>query len=205
MSTRDIILNRALELFNQRGIEQVGIRELAADLDIRPGNITYYFPKKEDILAELAKQLSELNSATILKLENPSMNDFMERYLKVFNNHYDYRCLFLSLVSQMKQNKALAENYSKVEKKRIEEFRTILKKLSMNGFLEKNMDKETIDHLVSFLSLVARFWISESAVSFKQLSKMQAIHHYLRLIGFIFLKHSTAKGKKEITAFLDAL
>ncbi len=205
MTTRETILKRALELFNQRSIENVGIRELAADLGIRPGNITYYFPKKEDILVQLGKQLSELNSETIVKLENPSMTDLMERYRQVFNNHYQYRCLFLSLVSQMQQNKSLSENYNKVEKNRLEEFRIILKKLVDSGYLEVSVTDKDIEHLVSFLSLVARFWISESTVSYKKLSKNHAINHYLSLIGFVFLKHATTKGKKQINVFLSGL
>ena len=205
MTTRETILKRALELFNQRSIESVGIRELATDLNIRPGNITYYFPKKEDILVELAQQLSELNSATIVKLENPTMTEFMARYFQVFNNHYEYRCLFLSFVNQMQQNKTLSDNYGKVEKSRQEEFRKILKKLSANGHLEKTISNETIDHLVSFLSLVARFWISEATVSYKKLTKPQAIKHYLELIGFVFLQHATTKGKKQIRLFLTGI
>ncbi|MCG3167286.1 MAG: hypothetical protein POELPBGB_03073 [Bacteroidia bacterium] len=205
MTTREIILNRALELFNLRGIENVGIRELATDLNIRPGNITYYFPKKEDILVELGKQLSELNSATIVKLENPSMTDFMERYRQVFNNHYEYRCLFLSFVSQMQQNKKLSENYGKVEKSRLEDFRKILNKLVEAGYLDTSVTEDDIEQLVSFLSLVARFWISESTVSYKKLSKKQAINHYLNLIGFVFSKHATIIGKKQINSFLSGL
>lgn len=205
MTTREIILKRALELFNQRSIENVGIRELAADLNIRPGNITYYFPKKEDILVELGKQLSELNSATIVKLENPSMTDFMERYRQVFTNHYEYRCLFLSFVSQMQQNKKLSENYRKVEKSRLEDFRRILNKLIEAGYLETAVTSDDIEHLVSFLSLVARFWISETTVSYRKLSKVKAINHYLSLIGFVFAKHATAKGKKQISLFLSGL
>ncbi|MGE0635932.1 MAG: TetR/AcrR family transcriptional regulator [Bacteroidia bacterium] len=205
MTTRETILKRALELFNQRSIEHVGIRELAADLNIRPGNITYYFPKKEDILVELGKQLSELNSATIVKLENPSLSDFMERYRQVFNNHYEYRCLFLSFVSQMQQNPKLSENYSKVEKSRLDDFRKIINKLIDAGYLDRSVTPDDVEHLVSFLSLVARFWISESTVSYKKLTKNQAIRHYLSLIGFVFFKHATAKGKKQISTFLESL
>ena len=205
MSTRELILKEALKIFNNHGIENTGIRELAGELGIRPGNITYYFPKKDDILVALGQQLSELNSATIVQLENPSMHDFMERYRQVFNNHYEYRCLFLSFVSQMQQNKTLAENYNKVEQSRLADFTKILIKLVSGGYLDKKTTDNDIEQLVSFLSLVARFWISETTVSYKKLSKKQAIVHYLSLIGFVFSKHATPKGKKEIDNFLHTL
>lgn len=46
MKTKERIVSKALELFNEHGIEYVGLRELAAHLGIRVSNITYYFPTK---------------------------------------------------------------------------------------------------------------------------------------------------------------
>ena len=43
-NTREKILARALELYNEHGVEYVGVRELAKDLNLKGGNITYYFP-----------------------------------------------------------------------------------------------------------------------------------------------------------------
>ena len=51
--TRRKIRDKALEMFNERGIEYVGLRELAAILDMRVSNITYYFPTKDDLVYEI--------------------------------------------------------------------------------------------------------------------------------------------------------
>ena len=40
MSTKEKLVSRALDLFNENGIEYVGMRELAADLNMRVGNVT---------------------------------------------------------------------------------------------------------------------------------------------------------------------
>ena len=65
MSTKEKLVSRALELFNENGIEYVGMRELAADLGMRVGNVTYYFPTKDDLVMELISGLRDLNSKTI--------------------------------------------------------------------------------------------------------------------------------------------
>ncbi len=67
MNTRDKILDKALEMFNERGIEYVGLRELASVLGIRVSNITYYFPTKDDLVYELSLELSKLNAAIIVE------------------------------------------------------------------------------------------------------------------------------------------
>ena len=41
--TDERIVSKALEMFNERGIEYVGLRELAATLKMRVGNITSTF------------------------------------------------------------------------------------------------------------------------------------------------------------------
>lgn len=55
-----------------------------------------------------------------------------------------------------------------------------------------------IDFLVSAIALIARFWISEAAISFKNVSEEQQLQHYLNMIAQIFLPYTTAKGKREL-------
>ena len=50
-------MDKALEWFNERGIEYVGLRELASVLNIRVSNISYYFPTKDDLVYALSLEL----------------------------------------------------------------------------------------------------------------------------------------------------
>ncbi len=52
-NVREIILRNSLELFNEKGYENVTMREIAAACGIAVGNLTYYFPQKETIAKEL--------------------------------------------------------------------------------------------------------------------------------------------------------
>lgn len=53
---RQEILNKSLTLFNAHGYENVAMRTICNELNISPGNLTYYFPKKIDILTALLKE-----------------------------------------------------------------------------------------------------------------------------------------------------
>jgi AcrR family transcriptional regulator len=117
MTKEEKIVAKALEMFNERGIEYVGLRELAAVLGIRVGNITYYFPTKDDLVNRLAQNLSNLNERISVE-ENLSLFSFLDRFRKVFANHVQYRCLLLSFVHLMEQNRVLSEGYKETEKKR---------------------------------------------------------------------------------------
>src|SRR5919107_1802273 len=111
MNTRDKILDKALEMFNERGIEYVGLRELASVLCIRVSNITYYFPTKDDLVYALSLELSKKNAALLIERENLTMLGFLQILQQVFENHVTFRCLLLSVVHLMKQNKHMASAY----------------------------------------------------------------------------------------------
>lgn len=49
-SLRETIFHESVRLWEEKGYENVSMRDIAAACDIGTGNLTYYFPKKDDIL-----------------------------------------------------------------------------------------------------------------------------------------------------------
>jgi AcrR family transcriptional regulator len=204
MKTSEKILAKALEMFNERGIEYVGLRELAALLDMRVSNITYYFPTKDDLVNELSLQLSQRNSEVIVAHEELTMQLFMEMLNQVFNNHVAYRCLLLSVVHLMEQNKVMSARYRNTQQVRNATITANIETLVRLGYL-KVEEESDIAFLVSSISLISRFWISEAAISFRELSTRQQINHYLSMITKLLWPYSTAKAKREMAQFMNNL
>ncbi len=204
MNTREKILDKALEMFNERGIEYVGLRELASVLNIRVSNITYYFPTKDDLVYQLSLELSKANAEVIVEKDSLTMIAFFEMLHQVFQNHVRFRCLLLSVVHLMKQNKHLAAAYKETQNVRNATIKSNLQILAQSGYLkiEEETDKE---YLVSSISLISRFWISEAAISFRDLSEAKQINHYLSLITKLIMPYSTAKAKNDIQIFRKSL
>ena len=195
--TEEKIVQTALHMFNDTGIEYVGMRELAVALGMRIGNLTYYFPTKDDLVNRLAVDLAAANNQTIVPSDQLTMKDFFKMLEGVFRNHIKYRCLMLSFVHLMKRNPMIAKRYSKVQAKRNETWTVNIMALKEAKYLITKNQAE-IDFLVSAIALIARFWISEAAISFKNLSEEQQLQHYLNMIAQIFLPYATAKGKREL-------
>jgi AcrR family transcriptional regulator len=201
--TRNKILDKALEMFNERGIEYVGLRELAAILDMRVSNITYYFPTKDDLVFALSAELAKENSAVIKNVEHISILQFLEMLKKVYYNHLKFKGLLLSIVHTMKQNSMIRDAYKKTQTKRKSTIKSNLQILTGAGYLK--IEEENLDYLVSAISLISRFWISEAEVSLQHLNSDEQVRFYLILVTKLLLPYSTSKGKKEIEKFVERL
>jgi len=197
IGTEEKIVEKALEMFNELGVEYVGMRELAAALDMRIGNITYYFPTKDALVDRLSLALAEENNRTIVPVKEMTMKVFFGMLDRVFRNHIRYRCLMLSFVHLMERNPLIAKRYSKTQSRRNETWRVNIEGLREGKYI-KTASQEEIEFLVASIAFVARFWISEAAISFKGLSEEEQIRHYLGMIARIFLPYTTSKGRKEL-------
>src|ERR1700677_4503337 len=64
-STRERILDVALDLFNDQGYDKTSLREIAERLGFTKAALYYHFERKEDILLQLHLRLHALGEAAI--------------------------------------------------------------------------------------------------------------------------------------------
>lgn len=77
LSTRERILDIALELFTEQGYDKTSLRGIAERLGTTKAALYYYFERKEDILLELHLRLHALGTDALDRLEN--LKDGQER------------------------------------------------------------------------------------------------------------------------------
>ena len=199
---RERILHRALERFNAEGIEYVGIRDLARDLGIKGGNITYYFPTKDELVAAVGLRLRELNDRTIRVPEHPSLLAYMRMLRQAFQNHWRFRCLFMSMPNLMAQNVALSATYiGPVEKGRRRVIGDYLARLQDAGLLDPGITDEERERIVGFIALASRGWIGDASLSFRNRSPEWCMAYYLRVVADHLRGFATASGRRELARF----
>jgi len=196
---RERILQRAVELFNERGVEYVGVRELAKDLGIKGGNITYYFPTKDDLVVAVAGLLRQRNDATLRIPASPSLSAYMAMLTAAFQNQYAFRGLFLSMPNLMLRNQKLAAGYvGSVEKERRRVLRDYLAALQAAGYLRPNVEGEVLDRTVSFIGLVTRGWIGDASISFRDRTPDWCMAHYLAITADHLAGLATEQGLADL-------
>lgn len=68
-STRERILDIALELFTEQGYDKTSLRDIAQRLGTTKAALYYHFERKEDILLELHLRLHEIGHDLLAKLD----------------------------------------------------------------------------------------------------------------------------------------
>src|ERR1700710_715412 len=65
---REVILDIALELFNEQGYDKTSLREIAERLKVTKAALYYHFERKEDILLQLHLRLHALGREVLERI-----------------------------------------------------------------------------------------------------------------------------------------
>lgn len=113
-STPDRILSTALRLFNSSGVDRVAIYKIASDLGMSPGNLTYHFARKQDIIYSLIDRLEGEAAEIFSSSRNPSPAELASYIVDLFSLMWRYHFFFESLSYFTAADPKLAESYRRI-------------------------------------------------------------------------------------------
>lgn len=189
------ILQESLKLFNDKGVEYVGMREIAAHLSIKLGNITYYFPRKADLIYAHWQALVEANTKLINSTKIDTLDDVFTFLNAYFNNQYTYRCIILSFHHIIRQDERLWQKFKAVAQERKAAFPKMVEKLIENETIIQ-LNDEAIQMLNENITIITRYWLLQERVKSESFELASASKHYLKLIRGILYPYFTAKAKQ---------
>lgn len=121
MKTRDRILETSLRLFNEEGEAHTSSIDIAAELDISPGNLYYHFKGKDQIIAELFEQFRIALSQTLdappqraLRGHRDGVEDQWYYLYVVLEELYQYRFLYHNLDDLLRRYPKLARGFRRL-------------------------------------------------------------------------------------------
>lgn len=171
-STKNLILSVANEIINEGGVIDFRIDTLSTTLKLSPGNITYHFPKKEDIINTIWEECcAEINQSTESYI-SPLM-DIKQLYLYykfTILTLYKYRgvvCFKLGDIGAVKHNSE-TEGEELFFEKWLRNLEEILSILRDNNYVISSKDKYIYSSVIQS-SFVNIFWSIHSAAVFNML------------------------------------
>jgi AcrR family transcriptional regulator len=137
ISTRDQILRASLDLFNSEGFDGTSIAMICARVDIMAGNLTYYFPKKRDIVLAMKDEfeaaldgLQKQVLARMLADTGQASPGDTQRFLRaMLTIIWDYRFFFTSMMALHRLDRKIVQAFRQIE----QQFRVGLSQLTQKG------------------------------------------------------------------------
>ncbi|SDJ37539.1 TetR/AcrR family transcriptional regulator [Chryseobacterium jejuense] len=180
MSTKEKILAKALELFNEKGYNHITTRHIAAELSISPGNLHYHFKHSEDITKILFEELT-LKMDDLLnkmkKIENKTLGDLYTLTSSTCEIFYSYRFIFINFIDILNKIPEVKTQYEGINFNRKEEFQLIFSDLQKNDIFKKDIPEFITNSLTEQIFIIADNWLTHNRLISK-LNKKTAIQHY---------------------------
>jgi AcrR family transcriptional regulator len=160
VKTRDKILKKSQDLFNEQGERKVTTNHIAAALGISPGNLYYHFRNKEEIIFELFQQY-ETHTLTLLMAPEDRLLTYADKlgyFEGILDNMWEYRFLHRDLEHLAADNPLLQTRYQHFAREVMVQGQRIYQRLVESGLVEAEAD--TIEALIVNIWVIITSWIS---------------------------------------------
>lgn len=159
--TKRKILDKALELFNENGLANVTLRQIALELEISQGNLNYHFKKKEELIEFLYFELFQQGEENEREIRNFTMSDFLRSYIAGMEQLYTYRFLLLDMEQVFREIPSLRDHFILISKFRDEAY-TKAYLLGVACGVFKPLKKEELKVWVETIRLLGDSWITHA-------------------------------------------
>ncbi len=136
MTTKERILLRSLELFNEKGERHITTNHVAADLSISPGNLYYHYRSKQAIIYEIFTHYERLVEHYLQLPDRAlSVQDEFDYLDSVFDGLWSYRFLHRDLYHYLDADPRLKTEYSQFTSRCLDRLEEIISSLEQSGIL----------------------------------------------------------------------
>ncbi len=159
IKTRDKILRTALALFNAEGEAQVSTVDIAAVMEISPGNLYYHFRGKEAIIEALFDDFEqEIRQVLSAPIQHPlAIEDNWVFVYIVFEEINDFRFFYYGLASILERCPGLRSRMTRLLNLKQETANATLKTLVDEGLIEFSPGEQ--EALAARLAAHLTFWL----------------------------------------------
>lgn len=202
-STRETIIEKAIEITNEVGMVDFRIDSLAGRLGLSPGNITYHFSKKEELVQTLWEQCyREFARVDIFLTRIVDVKQFFLFLKGILETIYRYRGVIMFRGGDLKllrQDKTNGYSFMELMDKKLN---LLIQELEHNGYLnDKTTRKDSLVLKRITISLL-RHWINMEMIHNGRPDEKEireSINRNVMLILRLYHRSFTAKGLEQFS------
>jgi AcrR family transcriptional regulator len=197
------ILDHARDAFNERGVAAVGIREIARELGLSPGNVSYHFPTKEALVAALAGEVHAANDALVQGPAAPLDFAAVDAILRtIMRRDLEHRWFMAEYVGLLRALPALGPLHRTMQRGRERRVDALLDRLVEAGLLDAERTRRARARLRRQLLTQVFFWLPAAIVAAPEGDPAERLDDHAAAALALFLPCCTAAGRRQLEALL---
>ncbi len=165
INTKQKILKAAIHLFNENGMTNVRLQQIADEIGISPGNLAYHFKNKEAIVEsvqeDLCKQVSEILSTYRIF---PNLMDFDNQLSKYFSFTKTHPFYFLDVLEINRHYPAIHAKRQIQILKLISQIRKRFDFNQQRGLIKEEPSVGFYDNIANTIWVLMTFWVPQNVV-----------------------------------------
>ncbi len=190
--TRQNIIQKAIELFNEQGVVNVRTRDIAEALEISTGNLTYHYKTKQDLMHSvyryMIKTLEEMSVGNQLMMPGRGA-------LQVVRGYLDYIVKFRFFYQDTLEIIRAYPELAKSHHQQVEQEKAIIKNLLYRAIGKGEIKGEAFpglyDSLAHSIWMTLHFWLTQQAIRGEEQDKLE---EGLLMIANLVYPYATKEG-----------
>lgn len=187
---RNKILETAIQLFNKNGYASVTMRDIAGALNISPGNLTYYFKKKEDIISSISQMQCDEHKGNNYS-EDVTVEGLNKLFKIMIEHQKKYFFYFYNITELPRMYPEIAETQVRVKSEFYNLYRGIFRNFVQKGIMKEENKVGAYDDLSFAVLSMLMFWVQQTSLENDSISKKKNI---LSVLWSIIIPNFTDKG-----------
>ena len=206
MSTKERILDAARELLNKTGIDNVSARTICAELKISPGNFTYYYSNKNQVIADLysmmRSEIQEAKTSTSGRILN--ITTYLRTHQQLFLIQDKYKFFYLNLFEILTGDPNLKEKYLATTKTERKMAIGMLKTYSQYGIFRKGLRDDDFERLVNVGQILNNAWLVDAEILYKGNQRKKMVY-YMGICCGLLQPYLTEKSAVAYQEFFESI
>ncbi len=159
--TKNNILQKAIELFNESGTASISMNALAEALGISAGNLQYHYKNKEEMIRAIY-EIMYLDWQEIYAGMDESFNLDVLRVIlgKNFDLTWKYRFFYREYAALLRNDHLLGKRFREVQEQRITEQEALINQLTGKGGVETASNLKQIRNTALIGWVLGNTWLS---------------------------------------------